>query len=162
MAKMQEPEMTREQILAAPVGGKTVAEWDTDWVHIKNGFRETQKELTGLLGLYRAILDDQTKYIGESVQINEGLKKRLRDYSRKSDSSRDHYGAERIFENRDKVECEILVIGVDDDAVGATQELKALMIALYEPQWNVNEEGIATQRRASYRAQSQVQKIKRD
>ena len=150
MAKSKEPPLTRDQIMAVDVGGKTVSEWEAEWSYVEHGFTAEQPNLSGLLGLYRATMREDIMYIGRSLEINCGLQKRLRDYSRDSDSARDHFGAQKIMDNIDFVKCDVIVVGVDYEAQKNTAILKELMIDLHRPEWNVGEEAIDHKRRTFY------------
>ena len=150
MAKSKKPPLTREQIMAVEVGGKTVAEWNTEWSYVEHGFTDTQPQLEGLLGLYRATLQGDIMYIGRSTEINAGLQKRLRDYSRDSDSARDHSGAQNILNHVDVVKCEVIVVGIDENALKDTAILYGLMMDIYNPEWNASKKAIADKRRKSY------------
>ena len=114
-----------------------------------------------LLGVYRATLDGKIMYIGESVEINKGLRKRLRDYSRKSDSAIKHTGAQKILEHIDDVECDVIVVGVDEVAKYNTKELKKLLLMLHDPECNSDDEVISEQRKTFYK-KSALQKSSKD
>lgn len=150
MKKNKEVELTKDELMLAEVGGKKVAEWEAEWSYVENGFKAEQPNLDGLLGLYRATLRGEIMYIGNSAELNRGLKKRLRDYSRASDSARDHFGAQKIIEHIEHVRCEIIVTGIDEDAQKNTAILKRLLILLHSPEWNVGEEVIDRKRRLTY------------
>ena len=154
MVSEQLSNLNPDQIREEKVGEKTVAEWDNEWVRVENGFKVLTSNLKGLLGLYRATLDNNIKYIGDSVEINQGLQKRLRDYSRESNSARDHFGAKKILEHIEDVKCDVIVVGIDEQAAEQTETLKRLLIRLYNPEWNAGEEEIAAKRRAAYAQRS--------
>lgn len=161
MANEQDAHPTPAEIRLHEVGGRTVQSWEDDWSRVKNGFKINTPALKMLLGVYRATLDGKIMYIGESVEINKGLRKRLRDYSRKSDSAIKHTGAQKILEHIDDVECDVIVVGVDEVAKYNTKELKKLLLMLHDPECNSDDEVISEQRKTFYK-KSALQKSSKD
>jgi len=46
--------------LTPQIGGKTLEEWNLQWVRVRHGLKQHQAHLTEEVGLYRYLLDDQT------------------------------------------------------------------------------------------------------
>ena len=120
------------------VAGKPLSEWIDQFVIVPGGFATPQDHLKGKVGLYIAVLDGQIMYIGRAVECgNNGLYKRLADFWREGDSGRKHYAGKMIHEHRGRLELRVLVTGDDGRAVGLAKLLRAALIALHKPIWNI-------------------------
>ncbi len=63
------------------------------------------------IGIYKAILNDEIIYIGKATEVyNGGFRKRLRDYTRNSNSARDNITGKKMNENRKDIIIEILIV----------------------------------------------------
>lgn len=117
--------------------GRTVSEWDREWVSI--GMLKTA-DLTPYnhcVGLYRHMIGSRTMYIGRAIELhNGGFRKRLSDYRRDSDSARKHTSGRTIHEHLDEIETYVLVIGDTEEAVTATKLLEREFVKKYNPPWN--------------------------
>lgn len=90
------------------------------------------------IGLYRAILDEEIVYIGKATELhNGGFCKRLRDYTRNSDSSRDYPTGRMMFQHKDKLQIEILIFERKDELVPDINALEKQLIKQHKPKWNV-------------------------
>lgn len=95
--------------------------------------------LSDVAGVFiiRRSSDKKIVYIGKGVEINNGgLRKRLKDFYRQSDSARNHPGGENIHDNLEDVYAEVIETGSDEEAVKTADELKKAMIKRYNPIWN--------------------------
>ena len=120
------------------IGGKTVYEWEDSWSQLGLLSSATLSNLSDLIGLYRAKLDEQIVYVGRAVEYsNGGMRKRLSDYTRKSDSARKHKSGKLMHENANQLLIDILITGCNSDAVTTTKKLEEYFIRLYRPKWNV-------------------------
>ncbi|MXO74836.1 hypothetical protein GRI40_06330 [Altererythrobacter aerius] len=116
------------------IGGKTLQQWDTEWVRVNGGFRILHPELNHSVGLFRAVRDGQVMVLGQATECaNGGLRKRLSDFRRSSWSGRNHTAGWYIYTNRDVLKLEVLVTGSDREAAKVAAALKRPMIALHEP-----------------------------
>jgi len=89
------------------------------------------------IGLYKAILNDEVVYIGKATEWdNSGLTKRLRDYVRKSDSGRNYPSGQMMFNNKDNIHIQVLIVGDSKDSINTTECLEKLFIKEYNPKWN--------------------------
>ena len=55
-----------------PVNGKSIEDWDKEWMLVPNGFRILQSQLRGEIGIFAAKEDGKIKYIGSAVQVRNG------------------------------------------------------------------------------------------
>ncbi|MDV2860728.1 GIY-YIG nuclease family protein [Psychrobacter sp. CAM01] len=85
------------------------------------------------IGVYKGELDDELVYIGKATEINNGgFRKRLRDYTRESDSARNYPAGRKMFENKDKV---IISVSFSDSVNDASIQERELIDTL-NPKWN--------------------------
>jgi hypothetical protein len=124
------------------IGGKTAEEWDDLWQFVPGGLTRRHPELKGKVGLLRVSLHCDLKYIGKAVEQGPGFFKRLYDFHRESPSGRNHHGGELIYENRDEVEIEVLVIDAGWLAPKIAEELRAAMIERHGPPWNADQSAV--------------------
>jgi len=89
------------------------------------------------IGVYRAKLDNEIVYIGKATELNNrGFRKRLRDYTRKSDSARNYPSGKKMYENRKKIIIEILIVESSFDGQQKASELEKKFIDEFKPIWN--------------------------
>jgi hypothetical protein len=63
-------------------------------------------------------LNEEVVYIGRAIELfNGGFRKRLADYRRNSESARKHASGQKMFNNREHLEIDILVTGVNTEAI---------------------------------------------
>ena len=118
-------------------GGKTVDEWDREWISIGKLKTANLTPYNHSVGLYRHVVDGQTMYVGRAVEWNNGgFRKRLSDYRRDSDSARVHTSGQVINANLDKIETYLLITGSDKQASDVACQLEGKMIGKYNPPWN--------------------------
>lgn len=85
------------------------------------------------IGVYKGELNCELVYIGKATEGNNGgFRKRLRDYTRESDSARNYPAGRKMFENKDKV---IISISFTDSVNDAEIQEKELINTL-DPKWN--------------------------
>ncbi|MGQ3041400.1 MAG: hypothetical protein ACT6TH_12315 [Brevundimonas sp.] len=117
-------------------GGKTVEEWDREWVPVARGLKEYQPSLRHRAGLYRMSLRGQVMALGTGTDKGGGLAKRLSDFFRKNASGRTHHAGQLIYENRAHLDVEVLITGSDAAAREVGRELSTPMKKLHNPVWN--------------------------
>ena len=118
-------------------GGKTVSEWDCEWQYIGKLKDANLTPYNSCVGLYRHVVNETTKYVGRAIELNNGgFRKRLSDYRRESNSARKHASGRTIYENLDRIETYILVVGNTQEAVGITKTLEGEFVRRYNPEWN--------------------------
>ena len=98
------------------VGGKSIENWDRLWSTVEGGFRHYHPELRPVVGLYRVWFKGQIVVIGTGTDKAGGLAKRLSDFIRPSPSARKYRAGSRIYERRDELLVEVLIIGSDRQA----------------------------------------------
>jgi len=87
------------------------------------------------IGLFRAILNDEIVYIGMATEIsNGGLQKRLRDFTRDSNSARKYQAGEKMNFNKDKLIIEI--VEMNDKDKKFIENKKQEEISKTTPKWN--------------------------
>lgn len=120
-------------------GGKTLNRWDREWQYL--GTLSQLNDLSAYnqsIGLYKAVLNGKVTYIGRAIEFaNGGFRKRLRDYVRPSNSARTHGSGQTMYENADKVQISILVVGHSASDVETVKALEVAMILRHKPNWNV-------------------------
>ena len=129
--------------------GKTLQEWDADWLPVKGGFTVLHSDLRDQVGLFRASFGNTIMYIGKAVEINNGgLRKRLSDFRRASPSGREHHGAMRIHDHLKELDLHVLITGTVESA----ELLKAAMITRHLPPWNMEKKQAELATQAHVRA----------
>jgi len=73
-----------------------------DWQKLPNGLASDLSDYKDKVGLYRMKNEaGEVVYVGRAVEHNNGgLRKRLRDYTRESDTGRKHQSGQKIYANR--------------------------------------------------------------
>lgn len=117
--------------------GKTINQWNSEWRCI-GGLKDANlTPYNNCVGLYRHVIDGQTKYVGRATELyNGGFRKRLSDYRRDNDSARKHKSGKTIYENLDRIITYILIVGENAEAIEATKELEGYFIRRFNPEWN--------------------------
>ena len=122
------------------VGSKTVGEWTKEWRRLEGGFNVRQTCVNKTVGLFRAVYSGQTMALGQACEYsNGGLRKRISDFRRKSESSRKGFMGEFIHDNRHQLEAYVLCVGKNEDAAAMTNQLRGYMLELYKPPKNASE-----------------------
>lgn len=117
--------------------GKSVEQWDREWVSIGMLKTADLSPYNHCVGLYRHVISGTTMYVGRAIELNNGgFRKRLSDYRRESNSARKHSSGRTIYEHLDEIETYILVVGNNFEAVEATRKLEGQFVRKYNPQWN--------------------------
>ena len=123
------------------VKGKNVDQWDREWKFIAR-LSEMElhhlKEYNKSIGLYKAVLNGKIVYIGRAIEYaNGGFRKRLRDYTRDSNSARKHQSGQKMNEHRNLLDIYFLVVGNSAEDVNHVKVLERAFIRKYRPEWNV-------------------------
>lgn len=118
--------------------GKTVEQWDKEWICIGPLKTANLTPYNHCVGLYRHVVNGRTMYVGRSIELyNGGFRKRLSDYRRQSNSARKHLSGRTINEHLDEIITYILIVGDTEEAVLETKRLEGQFIAYYGyPEWN--------------------------
>jgi len=123
--------------LTPQIGGKTLEEWNLQWVRVPHGLKQHQAHLTEEVGLYRYLLNGQTMALGVGTDSKGGIAKRLSDMIRPSWSGRDHHAGQLIYAHSNRLTVEVLLTGAGRQAQVIARRLRDPMIALHQPVWNV-------------------------
>jgi hypothetical protein len=119
------------------IGGKTLREWEGSWQYLGTLDSANLSHLSSSVGLYRAKLQGEIVYIGRAVEYsNGGLRKRLSDYTRESDSSRKHASGQSMNKHASQLSIDVLITGSDPEAVDAAKKLEQYFIGAHSPAWN--------------------------
>ena len=122
---------------APTLGGKTLREWESSWQHLGTLSTANLSNLSGSIGLYRAKLGGKIVYVGRAVEFsNGGLRKRLSDYTRSSDSGRKHQSGQLMNQHANQLSIDILIVGGDSSSVNVTKKLEQYFIGTHSPEWN--------------------------
>ena len=118
-------------------GGKSLDQWDRQWISIGRLESADLSPYSNCVGLYRHVVHGKTKYLGRALELyNGGIRKRLSDYRRDSDSARKHTSGRIIHENLSDITTYVLVVGDNEEAVSVTKSLEPAFISKYNPEWN--------------------------
>jgi hypothetical protein len=120
------------------IGGKSLDEWDEEWVDVAGGFRVKHPQLTGMSGLYRGDQDGEVMVLGKAsgMRSKNHLSKRLDDFRRPGVSGRDDPAGTFIYANRDRMRLQVLVTGDNADAAKVASKLKGWMLVRHKPRMN--------------------------
>jgi len=126
-------------------GDKTLSEWDRKWEPVPNWQKDYQDDLKYRVGLYRFLENGRILLIGVGTAEHGALAKRISDYRRPSPSGRRCHSGQYIYENRHRLQVEVMVVGdVNNEQAAITaRELKPLMIERHKPELNVPADVIA-------------------
>ncbi len=121
-----------------PIAGKTIQQWEVEWLSVQGGFTRAYPEFRHKVGLYRVVLHGQVMALGKGVDRRGGLAKRIADFRRDSDSARNHHAGELIRLHLDQLQLELLVTGANLQAArDLAEKLKGPMLRLHRPAWSV-------------------------
>ena len=117
---------------------KPVAQWDNEWICIGSLKTANLTPYNHCVGLYRHVVNGKTMYFGRAIELhNGGIRKRLSDYRRESNSARKHLSGRTINEHLDEITTYILIVGDTEDTVMETKRLEGQFIAYYGySEWN--------------------------
>ena len=119
------------------IGGKTLREWEHKWEYLGTLSNASIGHLSNSVGLYRAKLNGKIVYLGRAIEhSNGGLRKRLSDYTRDSNSGRTHKSGQKMHKHASELSIDILITGSDSNAAGTASKLEKYFIGLYSPEWN--------------------------
>ena len=118
------------------IGHKRLAEWDKEWKPIGKLADINLGILKGKYGVYRGILNYKIVYLGVASEYKKGLKKRLNDYIRKSDSGRNFDAGRKMHKHKNEIDIEIIYVGDDNLSSIISCMLECPMIAKHDPRWN--------------------------
>jgi excinuclease UvrABC nuclease subunit len=90
------------------------------------------------IGLYRAILNEEIVYIGKATELNNGgFRKRLRDYTRRSESARNYTAGRLMHSHMDEIYIHILIFERTSESISKINEAEAALIQQLKPKWNI-------------------------
>lgn len=119
------------------IGGRSVNDWDGSWRGIGLLANTELSPYSHYVGLYRAKMNGKIMYIGKATEYsNGGLRKRLSDYIRDSDSSRKHASGQLMHKHSQVLSIDILITGEDGEAAQIANKLEVLLIGKHQPPWN--------------------------
>lgn len=115
------------------IDGKSLSQWEASWRSIGTLESAELSPLRNSIGIYQARLDGTVVYVGRAVEVgNGGFRKRLRDYTRESDSARRTEAGRSMHANADRLQIAIL----ETDTVEGAKTLERFFIGKYQPLWN--------------------------
>ena len=134
-----------------PVNGKSIEDWDKEWMLVPNGFRILQSQLRGEIGIFAAKEDGKIKYIGSAVQVrNGGLRAGLARARVKKQSGNSSYGMQKVRAHRDTAEAYVIFTRDPHTRVQDAHDLADALISIHRPEWNAPRSIVAAARRAYY------------
>ena len=117
--------------------GKTIEQWDVEWVNIPSGLKIYLRHLRWKVGLFYVSLDGRCCHVGHGVDKTGGLASRLSAFGRTSPSGRNHHAGRLIHEHLDEVDLKVLITGHGPAARKIAEQLRAPMIEKHDPIWTV-------------------------
>jgi len=89
------------------------------------------------IGLYRAKLKDKIVYIGKATELkNGGFRKRLRDYTRNSNSARKSESGRLMNKNQNQIIIEVLIFERNEKIIPSINAREQKEIDILQPEWN--------------------------
>jgi len=89
------------------------------------------------IGIYKAELNREIVYIGKATELGgRGFRKRLRDYTRVSDSARDYPSGRLMYENRNDIIISIHIVERSEQGQLEAVKLEKEQIQTHNPIWN--------------------------
>jgi excinuclease UvrABC nuclease subunit len=89
------------------------------------------------IGIYKAELNGELVYIGKATELsNGGFRKRLRDYTRESDSARNYPSGRLMHENKDEIIISIHICERSQQGIIEAEILEKEQIKRHDPVWN--------------------------
>lgn len=122
--------------LDVEVGGKAIREWKKEWQPVAGGFRPKRSELRHFVGLGRAVLNGETKYIFCAADPKGGIEKGLQRIRGKKQTGNAGSGAQAMIAHFDELELEILIVGKDRKSGALAELLKPALVRHYNPEWH--------------------------
>ncbi len=117
------------------IGPKTSEEWNSGWADIPAWMSPATYKLHGEVGLIRFFEDGEVVAYSLGTELEAGLRKRLADFFRESESGRNYATGRRIYANRHGLKVQVLATGSDAAAQGYARMLKPEMMRLKPPAW---------------------------
>lgn len=124
-----------KKVKAPPLDENAVAEWETQWADVPAWMSPDTYKLHGEVGLIRFLEDGKVVAYSLATELEAGLRKRLADFFRDSDSGRNYVTGRRIYTNRHALKVQVLIAGSDPNAQKLARQLKTAMIRLQPPGW---------------------------
>ncbi|PAJ71626.1 hypothetical protein CJF42_25695 [Pseudoalteromonas sp. NBT06-2] len=85
------------------------------------------------IGVYKGELDGKLVYVGKATELNNGgYRKRLRDYTRISNSGRNYPAGLKMYRYKSNINISILMVTTVNEAVNLERET----IKKLKPKWN--------------------------
>ncbi len=89
------------------------------------------------IGIYKAVLNNKIMYIGKATELkNGGFRKRLRDYTRVSNSARNYSAGKMMYEHKSNIVIEIFIVEQNAHGIKKAEELEKNFIKKVNPKWN--------------------------
>jgi hypothetical protein len=117
------------------IGPKTIEEWNSEWANIPAWMSPDTYELQGEVGVIRFLEDGKVVAYSLGTELVAGLRKRLADFFRDSESGRNYATGRRIYTQRHRLTVQVLVAGSDAAAPRDARQLKSEMMRLHPPAW---------------------------
>ena len=115
------------------IGGRSLAEWESEWETLAGGFAQEHPSLHGVVGLYRADLNGRAKVIGSGTDIEgAALAKRLQTLrSETIQTGNDYSAATYIRDNMDRLTLKVIRVGTGAGLDKITSKLAGRMRRLH-------------------------------
>lgn len=111
----------------------------TDWISL-GSLIESETNFSNYrhdIGVYRANLNGEVVYIGKATELeNGGFRKRLRDYTRVSDSARRFPAGQKMYLYRNEIRIEIRIFPRSNSSILLIENLERQLILEMSPKWN--------------------------
>jgi len=91
------------------------------------------KKYNKSIGVFAAIIENNVVFIGKATEkTNGGFRKRLRDFTRQSDSGRDYTSGKLINSNQK----DIVIFIREVETIKEAENLKRELVEKFQPKWN--------------------------
>ncbi len=119
------------------LGNKSLSQWESKRKHVGTLSGSDFSAYATYVGVYCAKLNGEIVYIGRATERNNGgFRKRLNDYTRKSESSRSHHSGQKMYEHKSELQISIIITGNNSEVSYIACQLELSLIYKYKPEWN--------------------------
>jgi len=121
------------------IGGKSITDWEQQWQDIGSLNEQNVAGLNDTIGVFavKDKISGKIYAIGAGTEYtNGGLRKRLMDFIRLSDSARSHFMGQKINKHLKNIRISVIKTGSDETKVEPTYQLRNDLIEKYNPEWN--------------------------
>ena len=118
-------------------GGKTLVEWNADWINMGHIIDADFSKFDKCVGLYRYCISGNIVYIGRATDLYNGsFKEKLNKFRNNCDINEKKDPCNLVKENIGDILVDILVVGNSVESITLTKNLEKEFILKFDPPWN--------------------------